>query len=70
MRIFSFWHSAPTFDPSYLAPETVSGTGLGKRSTASNVGGLIRPTVFKVFQIFFAEYLWWLTSKRIASGHF
>ena len=25
VRIFSFWHSAPTFDPSYLARETVSG---------------------------------------------
>ena len=24
VRIFSFWHSAPTFDPSYLARETVS----------------------------------------------
>jgi len=43
-------------------------TGLGRRSTASNVGGLIRPTVFEFFQIFFAEYLGWLTTKRIALG--
>ena len=25
VKIFSFWHAAPIFDPSYLARETVSG---------------------------------------------
>jgi len=36
VRIFSFWHSAPTFDPSYLARETVSGNAWLSKNVHTN----------------------------------